>query len=93
VCALKRLFVGGVNQRMDRAKLQDVFEEFGNVLNTRIIYDRKTSRSRGFAFILFERAADADRAIEQMNGAELEGKILTVNEAKKPERTSFPKYI
>lgn len=61
------------------------FEEYGTVERVQIITDRDTGRSRGFAFVEMADAAEADRAIESLNGASVNGRSLNVNEARPRE--------
>lgn len=61
------------------------FEEYGTVDRVQIITDRDTGRSRGFAFVEMADAAEADRAIEALNGASVNGRTLNVNEARPRE--------
>jgi RNA recognition motif-containing protein len=81
----KKLFVGGVSWNTSDEGLRAAFEQFGEVTDSKVITDRETGRSRGFGFVTFAQGADADNAVEQMNGAELDGRALNVNEAR--ERT------
>jgi RNA recognition motif-containing protein len=77
----KKLYVGGVSYNTTQQGLQDAFAAHGKVVSAQIIMDRETGRSRGFGFVEME-DADAETAINAMNGAELDGRRLTVNEAK-----------
>ena len=77
----KKLFVGGLPWSTDDQRLREVFEQFGSVTEAVVIHDRATGRSRGFGFVTYENDADADSAIEQMNGADFDGRSLNVNEA------------
>lgn len=79
---MKKLFVGGLAWATGDDGLRSAFEQFGPVTEARVITDRETGRSRGFGFVTFENAADADRATEEMNGAELDGRAIAVNEAR-----------
>lgn len=63
------------------------FEEYGTVDRVQIITDRDTGRSRGFAFVEMTDAAEADRAIEALNGASVNGRALNVNEARPRENS------
>lgn len=63
------------------------FEEYGTVDRVQIITDRDTGRSRGFAFVEMADAAEADRAIEALNGASVNGRALNVNEARPRENS------
>ena len=77
----KKLFVGGLSWGTDDQGLRMAFEEFGEVVEAKVITDRGSGRSRGFGFVTFAQDSDADNAIQQMNGAELDGRNLNVNEA------------
>ena len=77
-----RLFVGGLSWGTDDQSLRDAFAQFGAVDDAKVITDRDTGRSRGFGFVTFVEESDAKNAIGQMNGAELDGRTLTVNEAR-----------
>ena len=77
----KKLFVGGLSWDTDDQGLRMAFEEFGEVVEAKVITDRGSGRSRGFGFVTFAQDSDADNAIQQMNGAELDGRNLNVNEA------------
>jgi RNA recognition motif-containing protein len=57
------------------------FQQCGEVVETKLILDRETGRSRGFAFVVMSNPEEAQRAISQMNGADLDGRALRVNEA------------
>lgn len=81
----KKLFVGNLSFKMLESDLQQVFASFGVVKEAKIITDRETERSRGFAFVTMENDADADKAIADLNGREIGGRTIVVNEAR--ERT------
>ena len=76
-----KLFVGGLSWGTDDDSLRIAFEQFGEVTDSKVITDRETGRSRGFGFVTFASEADAQSAIESMNGTELDGRRLNVNEA------------
>jgi len=78
----KKLFVGGLSFNTDDGGLKEAFAQFGDVVEAKVITDRESGRSRGFGFVTISDAAAADRAIEGMNGKELDGRTLNVNEAK-----------
>ena len=82
----KKLFVGGLAWATDDAGLRTAFEQFGEVTEAKVITDRDTGRSRGFGFVTYAEAADADSAIEQMNGASLDGRTPTVDVARERSR-------
>jgi RNA recognition motif-containing protein len=76
----KNLYIGNLPFSATDESLRAVFEQFGTVSSVKVISDRMTGRSRGFGFIEMDEGGDA--AIEAMNGKELEGRVLTVNEAR-----------
>ena len=77
----KKLFVGGLSWDTTDASLHAAFERFGAVVEAKVITDRDTGRSRGFGFVTFEAAGDADTAMTEMDGTELDGRQVRVNEA------------
>ncbi|MBI4156075.1 MAG: RNA-binding protein [Candidatus Zambryskibacteria bacterium] len=81
----KKLYVGGISYSTNDAALKDAFAQVGEVTSATIIMDRMTGRSKGFGFVEMANDADADKAIEKWNGAELDGRKLTVNEARPME--------
>ncbi len=76
----KNLYVGNLSYATTDDRLRQVFEQIGTVTSVQIITDRATGRSRGFGFV--EMATGGDEAIERLNGAELDGRCITVNEAR-----------
>ena len=78
----KRIYVGGLSYGTTSEELRDYFEQIGPVVSADVITDRETGRSRGFGFVEMENDADADAAVEQLNGTELDGRTLTVSEAR-----------
>ncbi len=84
---MKNIFVGNLSFQTTEDELRTAFERYGEVLSVKTITDRETGRARGFAFIEMANAEEADRAIAELNGGSLDGRTLTVNEAKqRPER-------
>jgi uncharacterized membrane protein YgcG len=81
----KRIYVGNLPYSATAEDLQASFAEHGEVLSTRIITDRETGRSKGFAFVEMTDENAAQSAIDALNGAEYLGRILTVNEARPRE--------
>jgi RNA recognition motif-containing protein len=79
----KKLYVGNLSFETTTADLETAFAEFGTVRSAQVVTDRDTGRSRGFAFV--EMSEGGDDAIAKMNGAQLQGRTLTVNEAKPRE--------
>jgi cold-inducible RNA-binding protein len=78
----KRLYVGNLPYSITESALQEMFSEAGPVGSVKLITDRDTGRSKGFAFVEMETEEAAERAIAEFNGRKLEGRPLTVNEAK-----------
>jgi cold-inducible RNA-binding protein len=77
-----KLFVGGLAWATDDNALRQAFEGFGEVTDAKVIQDRDTGRSRGFGFVTFQSEADANSALEGMNGNELDGRTINVNVAR-----------
>jgi cold-inducible RNA-binding protein len=86
---MKNLYVGNLPHSTNEAELRTVFEAHGAVEKVSVVTDRDTGRSRGFAFVEMTDAAAADKAIAALNGTDLGGRTLTINEAK--PKTDRPK--
>ena len=80
-----RLYIGNLSFHNTDAVLQQHFSQAGNVASVNLIMDKFTGRSRGFAFVEMGSDAEALKAIEQFHGKELDGRVLTVNEARPRE--------
>jgi hypothetical protein len=80
-----RLFVGNLSYQTMERDIQDHFAAAGVVLNVNLMLDKFTGRSRGFAFVEFATAEEAERAVEMFNGQDLGGRALTVNIARPRE--------
>ncbi len=80
-----KIYVGNLSWGIDTDKLKQAFEEFGTVTDAIVVTDRQTGRSRGFGFVEFDNSDDAQKAIDAMNGKELDGRELVVNFAKARE--------
>jgi RNA recognition motif-containing protein len=80
-----KLYVGNLSFQTKSEDLQTLFEQAGTVTSATIIEDRETGRSRGFAFVEMSSDEEGERAIEQFNGKEFNGRNLTVNEARPRE--------
>lgn len=80
-----KLYVGGVSYGTTEDGLRDAFAQAGNVVSAKIIIDKMTGRSRGFAFVEMGTEDEAQKAIALWNGKELDGRTLTVNEARPME--------
>lgn len=81
----KKLYVGGVAWGTTEDALRDAFSQAGTVDSATIIKDKMTGRSKGFGFVEMANDEEADKAIEMWNGKELDGRKLTVNEARPME--------
>jgi|ERR1035437_6298470 RNA recognition motif-containing protein len=80
-----KLFVGNLSFNTTENDLQEAFAAHGSVVEANLMMDRMTGRSRGFAFITYSSPEEAQKAIEAMNGAQLDGRALTVNIARPKE--------
>lgn len=78
----KKLYVGSLPYSVDENQLRELFEPFGALSSARVISDKFTGRSKGFGFVEFEDSAAADEAIAQVNGRQIDGRTLVVNEAR-----------
>ena len=78
----KKLYVGGLSYNTTDQGLHDVFSRVGTVESAKVITDRETNRSKGFGFVEMSTDQEAQAAIQKFNGAEVDGRKLTVNEAK-----------
>ena len=81
----KKLYVSGLHYAVTEDKLQEMFSAHGTVESARVITDRFTGRSRGFGFVEMSSEEEAQTAIDSLNGSDLEGRSLTVNEARPQE--------
>ena len=80
-----KLFVGNLSFNTTENDLQDAFAAHGTVTETNLMMDRMTNRPRGFGFVTMSSAAEAQKAIEGMNGKDMDGRALTVNVARPRE--------
>ena len=76
------IYVGNLSYDTGNAELQEAFSRFGAVDDARVIEDRNTGRSRGFGFVEMTDAAEAKKAIAELNGTDLQGRTITANEAR-----------
>ena len=81
-----KLYVGGLPYSITEGRLQEVFEAHGTVESARVISDKFTGQSRGFGFVEMSSGGEAQKAIDALNGTQLDGRTLVVNEAKPQER-------
>ncbi|WP_201352581.1 RNA recognition motif domain-containing protein [Hydrogenimonas urashimensis] len=90
------IYVGNLSYRMDDGELREVFAQYGEVSSARIINDRETGRSKGFGFVEMPDDNAANEAIEALNGKEVGGRNLRVNEARPREprqpRSDFNRF-
>jgi RNA recognition motif-containing protein len=84
----KKLFVGGISWNLTEEELKEAFSKVGEVEEAKIITDRVSGRSKGFGFVTMKNPEDAEKAIAEMNGVELDGRAITVNEAR-PQKERF----
>lgn len=83
---MKNIFVGNLDFNATEASIRSLFEPYGAIDRVNLVTDRDTGRSRGFAFVEMSDASQADQAIQALNGYQLDGRALNVNEARpKPE--------
>ena len=87
-----RLYVGNLSFNTSNQDLNDLFSEIGPVQSSNVIEDRETGRSRGFGFVEMANQADGERAIAELNGKEVDGRELKVNEAKPQDRNGGGGY-
>jgi RNA recognition motif-containing protein len=78
----KKLYVGGLPYAISDGQLEELFSAHGTVESARVITDRMTGRSKGFGFVEMSTQEEAEAAMEKLNGSDLEGRTITVNEAR-----------
>jgi RNA recognition motif-containing protein len=83
-----KIYVGGLPYSATESQLQDLFAPHGTVESTRVVTDKYTGQSRGFGFVEMSTAQEANAAIAALNATQLDGRTLTVNEAKPQEPRS-----
>ena len=81
----KKLFVGNLPYSTNDQALNDLFAGFGKISSANIITDKFSGRSRGFGFVEMENDDEAEKAIQEMNGKEIDGRAIVVNEARPRE--------
>lgn len=79
------IYVGNLSYSLTEDKLKDLFAQFGDVTSAKIIIDKMTNRSKGFGFVEMATSADAQAAISELNGKEIDGRQLRVSEARSRE--------
>jgi len=82
------IYVGNLAYSVTQDELREAFEPFGTIVNTKIIMDRETDRSKGFGFVEMEDTSAGEAAIKALDGAILSGRNMKVNEARPPANSS-----
>ena len=85
VAVATKLDVGNLSYRTEQESLHSLFAQYGEVISAQIVTDRDTGRSRGFGFVEFADQESAEKATRELNGTELDGRNLKVNEARSRE--------
>ena len=88
---MKNVFVGNMSFEATEGGLRSLFEPFGEITRIQLITDRDTGRARGFGFVEMSNDADAAKAIAALNGTQMDGRALNVNEAKPKAAGSGPR--
>ena len=84
----RNLYVGNLPYSANQQTLQDAFSQCGTVDSVKLITDRDTGQSKGFGFVEMSSDAEAQKAIQELNGSSLEGREITVNEARPQQKRS-----
>jgi cold-inducible RNA-binding protein len=82
---MKKIYVGNLSFDTNDTQLNQIFQPFGQVSSSRVIMDQYSGRSRGFGFVEMENNAEADKAIAELNGKNVEGRDLNISEARPRE--------
>jgi len=82
------IYVGNLSFNVNEGQLNEIFKEFGEVNSVKIITDKYTEQSKGFAFVVMDKDSDAKDAIEKLNGKDVDSRQIIVNEAR-PRRENF----
>ncbi len=86
------IFVAGLSYQITEADLRELFEEYGELTSAKIITDRDTRRSKGYGFVEMVNDEDGQRAIEELNDAEYDGRTLSVSVARPRAEGDRPRY-
>jgi cold-inducible RNA-binding protein len=86
---MKNIFVGNLSFGATEGAVRSLFEAYGSVERVNLVTDRDTGQARGFGFVEMSVNAEADRAIAELNGRDLDGRALNVNEARPKTERSF----
>ncbi len=79
------IFIAGLSFKVNDADLSNLFEEYGNITSAKVVTDRMTGRSKGYGFVEMEDNDAATKAISELNGAEFDGRTISVSEARPRE--------
>ncbi len=82
----KKVYIGNLVYSITEDRLKELFTAYGEVTDVFIVKDRITRRPKGFAFVTFANGEEADKAIAEMNGKDIEGRKITVSEARPPQQ-------
>jgi len=88
----KKLYVGNLPYSLTSDQLREMFTEAGSIVDVVVISDRATGRSKGFGFVEFATDAEAAKAVEMLNGKDIQGRPLVVNVARPKEENPRPSY-
>ncbi|MFC1670180.1 RNA recognition motif domain-containing protein [Spirochaetota bacterium] len=83
------IYVGNLPYSLSEDSLRQLFEEYGEVVSSKIISDRNTGRSKGFGFVEMSESSSGDEAIEKLNGTEVDGRNIRVNKARPKREDSY----
>ncbi len=87
------IYVGNLNYNLSEEELNEIFSEYGEVTSVKIVKDRETGRAKGFGFVEMANEDEGEKAVEELDGAEVGGRNMKVNKARprpeRPQRRSF----
>lgn len=86
------IFIAGLSYNINDADLNTLFEEYGAINSAKVIMDRNTSRSKGYGFVEMDNSEEANKAISELNGAEYDGRTISVSEARPRQEKSNNSY-
>ncbi|MFT4072176.1 MAG: RNA-binding protein [Dysgonamonadaceae bacterium] len=86
------IFIAGLSYNVNDADLNTLFEEYGTINSAKVIMDRYTSKSKGYGFVEMANDEEANKAISELNGAEYDGRTLSVSEARPRQEKSNNSY-
>jgi RNA recognition motif-containing protein len=88
----KKLYVGNLNYNTTESKISELFREVGEVVSTNLIIDRYSGRSKGFAFVEMGEQGATQKAVDQLNGREVDGRVIKVAEARPRRPRRYDAY-